>query len=117
MEPPPDANPGDARSTGETSGIERELRHRLLAVRTVAISFRAAMESAERHLNVAAAERAEIKERWRAWAHETLEGYEREFEDLVATESVSGDGARAAADRYRDELAKAYEIVRTTIGD
>jgi acyl-CoA reductase-like NAD-dependent aldehyde dehydrogenase len=98
------------------ASLERQLRHRLLAARTVAVSFRAAMESAERHLNVPADERAEIKRRWRTWAIETLEGYAAELETLTSSEPI-GDANTEALQRYRDELERAFEMVRTTPDD
>ena len=83
----------------------------------MAVSFRAAMESAERHLNVPADERAEIKARWRAWAMETLEGYAAELETLTAGEPITGDAETAALQRYREELERAFEMVRSTRDD
>ena len=115
MSPPTRDESGGAPRVGSTGGVERQLRHRLLAARTVAISFRAAMQSAERHLQqVPADEIREIKRRWRAWAEETLERYSAELETLTATEPISGDGAGEALERYREELARAFEIVRNT---
>lgn len=115
MDPPTRDDTGSAESVGSTGSVERQLRHRLLAARTVAISFRAAMQSAERHLQqVPAEEIREIKRRWRAWAEETLERYSTELDTLTATEPITGDGAAAALERYREELSKAFEIVRST---
>jgi hypothetical protein len=110
---------GDERQPTESQpgALERDLRHRLLAARTVAVSFRAAMESAERHLQVPADERAEIKERWRAWALETLNGYARDLEELLDHQDLSDDGSSQALARYRDELDRAFHTVRTTVGD
>lgn len=119
MEPPrSDENSGTTASAGGTGSVERQLRHRLLAARTVAVSFRAAMQSAERHLQqVPAAEIQEIKKRWRAWAEATLEKYAAELQTLTASEPITGDGAAEALERYREELARAFEIVRTTPDD
>lgn len=118
MDRPTRDEPSGAESVGSTGSVERQLRHRLLAARTVAISFRAAMQSAERHLQqVPADEIREIKHRWRAWAEETLERYSTELDTLTATEPLTGDGVEAALERYREELAKAFEIVRSTPDD
>jgi hypothetical protein len=117
MEPPTADEGSAAASATGTGSLERQLRHRLLAARTVAVSFRAAMESAERHLNVPADERAEIKGRWRAWALETLERYAAELETLTTGEPITGDGNTAALQRYRDELDRAFEMVRSTPDD
>ncbi|MCA1587560.1 MAG: hypothetical protein LC744_02490 [Chloroflexi bacterium] len=116
MEPPPGDDSSPTTSAG-TAGLERQLRHRILAARTVAVSFWAAMESAERHLNVPADERVEIKRRWRTWAIETLEGYAAELETLTSGEPVPGDGSTEALQRYREELDRAFEMVRTTRDD
>ncbi len=118
MDPPTPPEAVGSGPVGSTGSVERQLRHRLLAARTVAVSFRAAMQSAERHLQeVPPAEILGIKRRWRAWALETLERYASELETLTATEPISGDGAADALERYREELARAFEIVRTTPDD
>ena len=46
--------------------VTQALRRRLLAVRTVAVSFTAAVRSARRDLDVVAAERDALIETWRA---------------------------------------------------
>lgn len=114
----PAANDGPATAAVAGSpSLERQLRHGVLAARTVAVSFRAAMESAARHLNVPDAERAEIKGRWRAWALETLEGYAAELEALTARDPGGMDGNAEALQRYRAELDHAFDMVRTTRND
>lgn len=115
MEPPtPEDSTAGARAAG-TGDVERQLRHGRLAARTVAISFRAAMQSAERHLqNVPADEISEIKKRWRTWAEETLNRYAAELETLAASEPATRDGASQALESWREELARAFEIVRST---
>jgi hypothetical protein len=112
--PPGDEGTASAAATGFGS-LERRLRHGVLAARTVAVSFRAAMESAERHLNVSPDERVETKARWRAWALETLEGYAADLEKLAADPNT--DGSSDGVQRYRDELERAFEMVRTTRDD
>jgi hypothetical protein len=114
---PTEADESPARPTAGAPSLERRLKHGVLAARTVAVSFRAAMESAERHLNVPEAERAEIKRRWRTWAIETLEGYSAELDALVATTPSLSDGNAEALQRYRQELERAFEMVRTTRDD
>lgn len=117
MERRPEADESPATAPTGAPSLERQLKHGVLAARTVSVSFRAAMESAERHLNVPEAERAEIKGRWRAWAMETLEGYAAQLEALVAGEPSMVDGNAEALQRYRDELQRAFETVRTTRDD
>jgi hypothetical protein len=115
MDPPTPPEPMGSGPVGSTGSVERQLRHRLLAARTVAVSFRAAMQSAERHLQeVPPAEITEIKRRWRSWALATLERYSAELETLTSTQPITGDGAAEALERYREELARAFEIVRST---
>lgn len=117
MDPPAPDERGGTAAGGGSKSMERQLRHRALAARTVAISFRAAMDSARRHLQVPDAERHEIKERWRSWALDTLQGYVRELDELVARQPIQGDGATEALARCREELERSLEIVRTTEGD
>lgn len=117
MDPPAPDKRSRREAGGGSGGIERQLRHRTLAARTVAVSFRAAMDSARRHLNVPDAQRDEIKERWRAWALETLTGYQRELDEFVAREPITGDGALAELRRCRDELERGLQVVTTTEGD
>lgn len=116
MEGPADDEGTASAAATESGSFERRLRHGVLAARTVAVSFRAAMESAERHLNVPAPERAEIKARWRAWALETLEEYAADLEKLAADPNTA-DGSSDGLQRYRDELEGAFEMVRTTRDD
>lgn len=117
MEPPTTDEGSAAASATGSASLERRLRHGVLAARTVAVSFRAAMESAARHLNVPAEERAKIKGRWRAWALDTLEGYAAELDKLTAGDTITGDGNLEALRRYREELDRAFEMVRTTPDD
>lgn len=114
--PAADEGPATA-ARSDSPSLERQLRHGVLAARTVAVSFRAAMESAERHLHVPAAERDQIKGRWRAWALETLEGYAAELEALPAGDPSRADGNSEGVRRYREELERAFEMVRTTRDD
>lgn len=118
---PMEDRPSDQGRTPElppgSGSFERQVRHRMLAARTVAVSFRAAMQSAERHLNVPAAERDEIMDGWRSWALETLEGYSTDLQRFAATQATSGDGVAEGLARCREELDRAFEMVRTMEGD
>jgi len=110
----PEESSAGARAAG-AGGVERQLKHGRLAARTVAISFRAAMQSAERHLqNVPADEIIKIKKRWRAWAEETLNRYATELETVAASDPAPRNGAAQALESWREELARAFEIVRST---
>ena len=117
MDPPAADAPGRDAAGGGSGNVERRLRRHALAARTVAVSFRAAMVSTRRHLNLPDDERVATKERWRAWALETLEGYERELDRLVAAEPITGDGATEALRACREELERSLEMVRSTEGD
>lgn len=117
MKPPPSDQETAGPQPAASGSFERQVRHRVLAARTVAVSFRAAMQSAERHLQVPAAEREQIMNGWRAWALQTLEGYSADLDQFVATQPYNGDGAVEALARCREELDHAFEIVRTTQGD
>lgn len=117
MERPPRKANARATPAGGPADAERRFRHGVLAARTVAVSFRAAMESTERHLRGGPEERQEIKDRWRAWALATLEGYATDLDGFVASEPVASAAAADALRDYRDELTRAFEIVRSTVGD
>lgn len=87
--------------------IERQrlLHRQRMRIRTVAVSFAAAVSSAHRDLDVGAAERDALIETWRAWSLEVLARYRSEIEDLA-------DGADPAA---ADELAGLREAVGEAI--
>src|SRR5690606_341274 len=71
--------------------IERErLIHRQrMRIRTIVVSFGAAVSSARRDLAVGPAERDALIETWRAWSLDVLERYGRDIEEL-------GEGPRSA---------------------
>ena len=82
----------------------RRLLHRQrMRIRTVAVSFAAAVSSAHRDLEVGAAERDALIETWRAWSLEVLERYRSEIEELADADDP------AAADELTD--------LRTAVGD
>lgn len=85
------------------------LRHRLLAVRTVAVSFAAAVRSARRDLDVVAGERDALIETWRAWTIGALDRYADEFDKAAGDE----DGDDIEVKRLlTEELERAYRTVR-----
>jgi hypothetical protein len=65
--------------------IERQrLIHRQrMRIRTIVVSFGAAVSSARRDLAVGPAERDALIETWRAWSLEVLERYGHDIEELV----------------------------------
>lgn len=84
------------------------LSHRLLAVRTVAVSFGAAVRTARRDRGTGAAERDALIETWRAWTRRALDRYAREIEELY------GEPREESAEPRRllaDELERAYRTV------
>jgi len=83
-------------------------RHQL-RVRTVAISFAAAVRSTQRHPDVGPPERDALIERWRAWSLDALDEYTR-----AATPLIRGDGDGDSQERaaLEDELERAYRMVR-----
>jgi hypothetical protein len=91
--------------------IERQrlLHRQRMRIRTVAVSFAAAVSSAHRDLDVGAAERDALIETWRAWSLEVLARYRSEIEDLA------DDADPAAADELaglREAVGEAIERVR-----
>ena len=93
------------------ASTERELlvhRHRM-RVRTVAVSFAAAVSSAHRDLAVGGAERDALIETWRAWSIRVLTGYGQE---IAAIRAARGDGAHEDLAALESELADAIDTVR-----
>jgi len=91
--------------------IERQrlLHRQRMRIRTIAVSFAAAVSSAHRDLDVGAAERDALIETWRAWSLEVLERYRREIEELHDT----GDqGSSDEVDDLRSTVGEAIERVR-----
>jgi hypothetical protein len=98
---------GDARF-GLSSDARRSLRHHQMRIRTVAVSFGAAVASARRDMDAPAAEIDAMIETWRTWSHGMLEEYAAEARAM--TDPVSDEEADAHR-RIDDELVAAYRIV------
>lgn len=80
-------------------------RHRLMhrqrmRIRTIVVSFGAAVSSARRDLEVGPAERDALIETWRAWSLDVLERYGRDIEQL-------GEGPRSATATELEDLRSA----------
>lgn len=93
------------------ASTERELlihRHRM-RIRTIAVSFAAAVRSAHRDLAVGVAERDALIEAWRAWSIRILSGYGRE---IAAMRTARGDGADEDLSELERVLADAIDAVR-----
>lgn len=69
----------------------RLLRRQVMRIRTIVVSFTAAVSSAHRDLDCGPAERHALIETWRAWSLEVLERYRAEVDQLDA----SSDGVTA----------------------
>lgn len=95
---------GEASAATETKTAMR--RHRL-RVRTVAVSFAAAVRSARRE--TAAPGGATLIETWRTWAISTLDEYARDASMLMAAAGPEDDADRQALE---DELERGYRMVR-----
>ena len=61
---------------------ERLVQRQRMRIRTIVVSFSAAVSSAHADLDVGPAERDALIETWRAWSVEVLERYGREIEEL-----------------------------------
>lgn len=93
--------------------IERErfVHRQRMRIRTIVVSFSAAVSSARRDLDVGAAERDALIETWRAWSLEVLARYAGEIEQLresgepAALEEL--DNLRAAVERAIDRVRRA----------
>lgn len=85
-------------------------RHRM-RVRTVTVSFGAAVHSARHDLAVGGAERDALIETWRAWSLSVLDGYGEEMEQL--RRSTSDAETRQALEELLEELRRVRDEVRT----
>jgi hypothetical protein len=83
-------------------------RHRL-RVRTVAVSFAAAVRSVQRHPDVGPSERDALIETWRAWSIDALDEYARAAATLMRNAGSEDSGERAALE---EELKRGYRMVR-----
>ena len=79
---------------------ERLMHRQRMRIRTIVVSFGAAVSSARRDLEVGPAERDALIETWRAWSIDVLEGYGREIDQL-------GAGTDSATDEELDDLRSA----------
>lgn len=100
---------GPVGERGLSADPRQSLRHQQLRIRTVAVSFAAAVSSARRDMPVSDDERETLIESWRAWTLETLRGYADDVRRLRA--DASADEADSLH-RLDDELIRAYELVR-----
>lgn len=82
--------------------LERFVHRQRMRIRTIVVSFSAAVSSARRDLEVRPAERDALIETWRAWSLEVLERYAREIEQL-------GDSGEPPAPEELDGLRSAIE--------
>lgn len=93
-----------------TSIERRRLLHRQrMRIRTIVVSFGAAVSSARRDLVVGPAERDALIETWRAWSLEVLARYRRETDEL---RGAAGQDAAAELDAVESELTRAIQRVR-----
>ncbi len=90
------------------TGAEAAVRRHRLRIRTVVISFTAAVRSAHRDLEFRAAERDALIEMWRAWAIRALDGYVSDAEPLMRAAGLD-DTERQALE---DEMERGYQAVR-----
>ena len=88
---------------------QRIVHRQRMRIRTIVVSFGAALSSARRDLDAGPAERDALIETWRAWSLEVLERYGREIAELHA----AADHATAEElDALRSTIADAIQRVR-----
>jgi hypothetical protein len=88
----------------------RLVRRHHMRIRTIAVSFAAAVTSARQDMDVGAAERDALIETWRAWSLDVLHGYARELGDPPSGSEATADdlsGVRAALDEAIERVRKA----------
>ncbi|MBA4169179.1 MAG: hypothetical protein H0X68_02110 [Chloroflexi bacterium] len=90
------------------TGAEAAVRRHRLRIRTVVVSFTAAVRSAHRDLEVGAAERDALIELWRAWAISMLDDYALNAKPLMDAAGLN-DAERKALE---DEMQRGYQMVR-----
>jgi hypothetical protein len=91
--------------------LDQLVHRQRMRIRTVAVSFGAAIHSARHDLEVGGAERDALIETWRAWSLGVLDEYRADFEARRA--AATDDATRAAFDGLLADLADARETVRT----
>jgi hypothetical protein len=89
-------------------GAARLVQRQHLRIRTVAVSFAAAVSSARRDLDLGHAERDALVEVWRTWSLEQLHGYTADVDALDRDRPELADDVR----RLRSELTDAIDAVR-----
>jgi hypothetical protein len=99
--------PGDPGTSADTV---RLLHRHDLRIRTVAVSFAAAVSSARNDFRASGAERDALIEAWRTWSLDQLQQYGRDLDDLSAarpelTEDVAA--LRAGLDVATDKVRRA----------
>ena len=90
--------------------LQRLIHRQRMRIRTIVVSFGAAVSSARRNLEVGPAERDALIETWRAWSLEVLDRYGGQIEELgddpeLATAAELADlrsALRDAVDRVRE---------------
>jgi hypothetical protein len=85
---------------------QRSLQRQRLRIRTIGVSFRAAVSSAHRDLEVGPAERDALIEAWRAWSLDVLARYADEVE------RIAREGTADEVQHLEQELASAVDTVR-----
>jgi hypothetical protein len=89
--------------------IERQrfVHRQRMRIRTIVVSFGAAVSSARRDLDVGPAERDALIETWRAWSLEVLERYGRELDE--GTESATAEELADLQSALRDAAGRVRE--------
>lgn len=91
--------------------IDAALHRQLLRIRTVAVSYAAAVSSAHRDMDVPADERDRLIESWRSWSLDAIGSYAGELEALRRAARPEDADALRAIDA---ELIAAYRTVNGT---
>lgn len=89
---------------------QRLIQRQRMRIRTIDVSFAAAVSSAHRDMGVRPAERDALIETWRAWSLEVLERYGREIDELRHAADPATAEELAS---LRSALDDATERVRT----
>lgn len=90
------------------TGAEAAVRRHRLRIRTVVVSFTAAVRSAHRDMEVGAAERDALIELWRAWALSALDDYAPNAKPLMDAAGLNAAERQA----LEDEMQRGYQMVR-----
>lgn len=89
---------------------QAELRRQHMRIRTIAVSFAAAVTSARQDMDVGVAERDALIETWRAWSLGVLDRYAADLRGLSDTDDQFAADELAGV---RSALAEAIERVRS----